>query len=346
MSNNIKEINNLLQEREVRKSRLLTQKKEYEAETKKYKEQQQQALDILKETKTLLDALRADFSEQEDFGQLGAEDRSLMMAEVEERLREKIRAAEKDKDQYTELLLAVTQQISRIERKLLQIERSCFRLKEMLKKFSTFLSPGIFSSTLKDRIKRTQEFQEAIQLERQEALQWERQAAMEQVFICSITQAEMEDPVVLERDGYSYDRAAIETWLAQNQTSPLTGLPLDNKNIWVNHALKQVISAVCANQPFHSFFLCPLTGLPMKDPVILADGHSYERAAIQNSLKENAISPVTKELLSTKEIFPNHTLKSVIEAAPEYAILEKAAPPLKKVYASNESVRQVIRSLM
>ena len=44
-------------------------------------------------------------------------------------------------------------------------------------------------------------------------------------FICSITQDVMTDPVVCS-DGHSYERAAIECWLATHNTSPNTNLPL------------------------------------------------------------------------------------------------------------------------
>ena len=41
-------------------------------------------------------------------------------------------------------------------------------------------------------------------------------------FRCPITCTVMEDPVIA-LDGYTYERAAISTWLEQNETSPLTG---------------------------------------------------------------------------------------------------------------------------
>jgi hypothetical protein len=63
-----------------------------------------------------------------------------------------------------------------------------------------------------------------------------------------------------------------------------------------------------------SEFLCPLTKKVMTDPVILTDGNSYERPAIQQWLQTNDRSPCTNEMLADKTIMiPNHALKKAIE---------------------------------
>mmetsp|Transcript_573 Transcript_573/g.816 ORF Transcript_573/g.816 Transcript_573/m.816 type:complete len:126 (+) Transcript_573:1-378(+) len=59
-------------------------------------------------------------------------------------------------------------------------------------------------------------------------------------------------------------------------------------------------------------FLCPITKQIMQDPVICSDGFSYERAAIEEWLQTHDVSPVTKQKLSTKQLFPNENLKSMI----------------------------------
>jgi hypothetical protein len=50
----------------------------------------------------------------------------------------------------------------------------------------------------------------------------------------------------------------------------------------------------------------------MEDPVIAADGHSYERSAITDWLRNNSTSPKTNMKLESKSLTPNHTLKSLI----------------------------------
>ena len=49
-------------------------------------------------------------------------------------------------------------------------------------------------------------------------------AAVVSSFVCPITQAVMEDPV-MTADGHTYERAAIEQWLREHDTSPNTGEP-------------------------------------------------------------------------------------------------------------------------
>lgn len=52
----------------------------------------------------------------------------------------------------------------------------------------------------------------------------------------------------------------------------------------------------------------------MVDPVIAADGYSYERAAIQGLLQESSTSPVTECVLPHKEVMPNIALKKTISS--------------------------------
>ena len=60
-------------------------------------------------------------------------------------------------------------------------------------------------------------------------------------------------------------------------------------------------------------YLCPITMLVMKDPVILCDGFSYERSAIEKWLQEHNKSPMTNETLGNKTLTPNRQLKKLIE---------------------------------
>jgi hypothetical protein len=50
----------------------------------------------------------------------------------------------------------------------------------------------------------------------------------------------------------------------------------------------------------------------MTDPVIAADGHTYEKEAIQAWLHQHSSSPVTGKALEHKYLIPNLVLKSVI----------------------------------
>ncbi|XP_072198622.1 WD repeat, SAM and U-box domain-containing protein 1 isoform X2 [Excalfactoria chinensis] len=60
-------------------------------------------------------------------------------------------------------------------------------------------------------------------------------------------------------------------------------------------------------------FLCPITRELMKDPVIAADGYSYEKEAMENWISSNRrSSPMTNLPLSSLVLTPNRTLKMAI----------------------------------
>uniref|UniRef100_A0A8C5TE57 WD repeat, SAM and U-box domain-containing protein 1 n=1 Tax=Malurus cyaneus samueli TaxID=2593467 RepID=A0A8C5TE57_9PASS len=59
-------------------------------------------------------------------------------------------------------------------------------------------------------------------------------------------------------------------------------------------------------------FLCPITRELMKDPVIAADGYSYEREAMQNWISSRRSSPMTNLPLCSVMLTPNRTLKMAI----------------------------------
>ncbi|XP_073119782.1 U-box domain-containing protein 35-like [Henckelia pumila] len=59
-------------------------------------------------------------------------------------------------------------------------------------------------------------------------------------FICPLLKDVMNDPCVAA-DGYTYDRKAIEEWFEENETSPVTSLPLLNKILIPNYTLLTAI---------------------------------------------------------------------------------------------------------
>ena len=59
-------------------------------------------------------------------------------------------------------------------------------------------------------------------------------------------------------------------------------------------------------------FECPILFEIMVDPVIMADGFSYERSAIEDWLRTHNTSPKTNEVLLHKNLIPNLTLRAAI----------------------------------
>jgi hypothetical protein len=59
--------------------------------------------------------------------------------------------------------------------------------------------------------------------------------------------------------------------------------------------------------------ICPITGCPMEDPVVAADGHSYDREAILQWFASSTMSPMTGMRMQTTQVFPNFTLRQLSE---------------------------------
>lgn len=67
------------------------------------------------------------------------------------------------------------------------------------------------------------------------------------------------------------------------------------------------------NTPGRNQFCCPLTNKLMVDPVVAADGFTYERSAIEGWLAQNNKSPMTKQLLLHRDLVPNLTMRAAIK---------------------------------
>ena len=59
--------------------------------------------------------------------------------------------------------------------------------------------------------------------------------------------------------------------------------------------------------------VCPITQVLMTDPVVAADGHSYERSAIEHWMRTSNKSPMTGAELANRMLITNHTLRSIIK---------------------------------
>jgi len=60
-------------------------------------------------------------------------------------------------------------------------------------------------------------------------------------------------------------------------------------------------------------FLCPITQELLREPVVVSDGHTYEKAAIEKWLRSKNISPMTGEEMRDKNIIGNVNLKKLIK---------------------------------
>ena len=65
---------------------------------------------------------------------------------------------------------------------------------------------------------------------------------------CPITSEIMIDPVILIETGQTYERKAIEKWLEQHNTDPLTGVQLAKKDLVTNYSLKNLCDEARSEQ--------------------------------------------------------------------------------------------------
>ncbi|KAK9817751.1 hypothetical protein WJX72_001623 [[Myrmecia] bisecta] len=78
-------------------------------------------------------------------------------------------------------------------------------------------------------------------------------------------------------------------------------------------------------QSLAAFFSCPISGEVFRDPVLAADGHTYERVDIRRWLRRKNTSPQTRQPLPIKVLVPNHMVRSAVQELIHGGMLE--APP-------------------
>ena len=73
--------------------------------------------------------------------------------------------------------------------------------------------------------------------------------------------------------------------------------------------------------------VCPITAEVFDDPVVAADGFTYERAAIERWLRQKQASPMTNLPLLTAAVHTNHTVRKLLSqrAEAEKAVRENFA---------------------
>jgi serine/threonine protein kinase len=60
--------------------------------------------------------------------------------------------------------------------------------------------------------------------------------------------------------------------------------------------------------------ICPITLELFRNPVLAQDGHTYEREAIENWIRTNGTSPLTRQQLSLEHLYPNIIVKQLVAA--------------------------------
>ena len=85
-----------------------------------------------------------------------------------------------------------------------------------------------------------------------------------------------------------------------------------NNNHTVRLSAKDLLKRFFITRSVSLSFCCPITMNIMEHPVICSDGHTYERNAISEWLISHRTSPMTNQILSQRNLIPNHALRSLI----------------------------------
>ena len=113
-------------------------------------------------------------------------------------------------------------------------------------------------------------------------------------------------------------------------------------------AMKEVLTSVkAANMTTPRGFFCPLTLEVMCDPVLDMEGHTYERSAILEWLKDHHTSPMSRQLLSETMLRPNIALREVIHEFMGDEWVKQRASELRMTHSmSHARYDQSIRAKM
>jgi hypothetical protein len=109
-----------------------------------------------------------------------------------------------------------------------------------------------------------------------------------------------------------YPSRALKSIIYKNvelhEGSLRSGLKHLQHSMWQNCSqLVQRLAILSAeNRSLADGYYCPITFNLIHDPVIDAEGNTFEHVAIENLIRANGNSPTTCTSLSVKDLYPNH----------------------------------------
>ena len=113
------------------------------------------------------------------------------------------------------------------------------------------------------------------------------------------------------------DKCEFHKYIDLGLTSCICSILVDNGNcpicMFYGDNCKCVIECHFESKEIEMSMKCPISYNLFIDPVICTDGHTYERYFIENWLNTSNKSPMTGEFLYSKELYPNHLVKSILQ---------------------------------
>merc|ERR1711865_597726 len=110
------------------------------------------------------------------------------------------------------------------------------RTKKRMKKLKTKVAPLFGKTSLTIKRMAEKEEEELSPFTKEERARW----IFHQTFYCPITHAVMHDPVV-DINGDTYERTAIEEWISRNKSSPITREAMERTDLRPNRTLRETI---------------------------------------------------------------------------------------------------------
>ncbi|DBA80137.1 TPA: hypothetical protein ACH3X2_007613 [Trebouxia sp. C0005] len=95
-------------------------------------------------------------------------------------------------------------------------------------------------------------------------------------------------------------------WMSTS--SGVTPLPEQTCSLCLDGKRRAAAKAPAENK----LFCCPITKVLLVEPVIAADGHTYEKSAMEHWLEQHVTSPVTGTKLMHARLVPNRVFRSII----------------------------------
>lgn len=89
-----------------------------------------------------------------------------------------------------------------------------------------------------------------------------------------------------------------------------------------------------------SIFLCPITHDVMTDPVVSADGYTYERSAIARWFDTSRKSPVTGQSLPHTDLVPNQSVRTLLKTLIDMTVSSESTQQARACAETTQAKRQ------
>lgn len=170
-------------------------------------------------------------------------------------------------------------------------------------------------------------------------------------FYCPLTRKLMTDPVV-DSEGYTYERDAIEKWITKSAVSPLTGNSLASGDLKPNRALKVAIAELTGVntaaddlsrdfKPVHSSLSPPVTDRDSFSIAVNTDGvRTLSDESVAKSIDEDWILQAVETLITPQGLSTPGVSRDELIAIIYQVLLWRGAIPVGEIGKCLQSLFQ------